>query len=82
MRELAISLKLTPAQLALAWLLNQGPDIVPIPGARSVARLDENAAAMQVSLAAEEQTQLHQILERIRIQRTRYPTQNMGSVNL
>jgi aryl-alcohol dehydrogenase-like predicted oxidoreductase len=44
----------TPAQLALAWLLHQGPQIVPIPGTRSIARLDENAAAAAIVLSADE----------------------------
>ncbi|MEV4497862.1 aldo/keto reductase [Micromonospora arborensis] len=41
----------TPGQLALAWLLAQGPDVVPIPGTRSRARLAENAAAADVQLS-------------------------------
>lgn len=49
-RELAADLDLTPAQLALAWLLHQGPDIVPIPGTRKVARLEENAQAALATL--------------------------------
>ena len=44
----------TPAQLALAWLLAQGDDVVPIPGTRRVERLDENAAAVDVRLSAED----------------------------
>ena len=44
----------TPAQLALAWLLNQGPDIVPIPGTTKVARLEENAAAAAVTFSEAE----------------------------
>ena len=42
----------TPAQLALAWLLAQGPDVVPIPGARRPAHLAENAAAAGLALPA------------------------------
>ncbi len=42
----------TPAQLALAWLLAQNPHIVPIPGTRSIARLDENIGALDVQLSA------------------------------
>ena len=49
-RELAAGLGLTPAQLALAWLLHQGVDIVPIPGTRKAARLDENARAAFATL--------------------------------
>ncbi len=44
----------TPAQLALAWLLAQGDDIVPIPGTRRIERLNENAGAVDVSLTAED----------------------------
>ena len=50
---LARELGITPAQLALAWLLHQGPDIVPIPGTRRPGRLDENAAAAAVRLEPE-----------------------------
>jgi aryl-alcohol dehydrogenase-like predicted oxidoreductase len=42
----------TPAQVALAWLLAQGDDIVPIPGTKRVARLEENAAAVAIGLTA------------------------------
>ncbi len=44
----------TPAQLALAWVLVQGEDIVPIPGTKRVHYLEENLAALQVSLADDE----------------------------
>jgi len=51
--ELARGLHVTPAQLALAWLLHQGPDIVPIPGTRRPERVDENARAAKIHLAPE-----------------------------
>jgi diketogulonate reductase-like aldo/keto reductase len=41
----------TPAQLALAWLLNQGDDVVPIPGTERIDRLEENAAAASLTLS-------------------------------
>lgn len=44
----------TPAQLALAWILNQKPFIVPIPGTRKIERLEENAAAVDIVLSKEE----------------------------
>jgi aryl-alcohol dehydrogenase-like predicted oxidoreductase len=50
LRELAKTLSLTPAQLALAWLLHQGDDMVPIPGTRKIARIDENAKSASVVL--------------------------------
>jgi aryl-alcohol dehydrogenase-like predicted oxidoreductase len=48
----------TPAQLALAWVLAQGEDIVPIPGTRRIARLEENAAAADVELTDDELRQI------------------------
>ena len=47
---LAGDFNLGPAQLALAWLLHQGQDIIPIPGTRSIQRIDENAKAINVEL--------------------------------
>jgi hypothetical protein len=49
-RGLAAVLGITAGQLALAWLLAQGPDVVPIPGTRQAARLAQNAAAADVAL--------------------------------
>jgi aryl-alcohol dehydrogenase-like predicted oxidoreductase len=47
---LAREKRVTPAQLAIAWVLAQGEDIVPIPGSRSIAHLEENAAAVDIEL--------------------------------
>jgi aryl-alcohol dehydrogenase-like predicted oxidoreductase len=52
--ELAADKAVTPAQLALAWVLTQGEDIVPIPGTRRRSRLEENIAALEVELSADE----------------------------
>ena len=49
-REMAREVSLTPAQLALAWLLHQGNDVLTIPGTRKSARIDENARAASVRL--------------------------------
>jgi aryl-alcohol dehydrogenase-like predicted oxidoreductase len=49
-RRLAAELGITPAQLALAWLLHQGDDVVPIPGTRSLQHLDANIAALEIEL--------------------------------
>jgi len=51
----------TPAQVALAWLLAQGDDIVPIPGTKRVARLEENAAAVAIVLTADQLARLSAI---------------------
>ena len=60
-RELATEKGCTPAQLALAWLLAQGEDIVPIPGTKRVKYLDDNLGALDVSLSEGELAQLAEI---------------------
>ena len=52
LREIAEGLGATPGQLALAWLLAQGPDVVPLPGSRNPDRVAENAAAADFQLSA------------------------------
>jgi aryl-alcohol dehydrogenase-like predicted oxidoreductase len=54
LEKIAAEKKCTPAQLVLAWLLAQGQDIVPIPGTKRKARLDENVAALEIRLGKEE----------------------------
>jgi len=44
----------TPAQLALAWLLAQGPDVIPIPGTKQIPRIEENLGAVHVRLTSAE----------------------------
>jgi aryl-alcohol dehydrogenase-like predicted oxidoreductase len=61
-KELAGRKSCTPAQIALAWLLHQGPDIVPIPGTKRQTRLRENVAATSVILSRAELDQLAQAL--------------------
>lgn len=63
-RELAEERGVTPAQLALAWLLAQGDDIVPIPGTRRHQRLAENAAAVTVDLSTVDLARLQAIAPR------------------
>jgi aryl-alcohol dehydrogenase-like predicted oxidoreductase len=53
-KEVAAKKGCTPAQLALAWLLHRGDDIVPIPGTSSIKRLEENAAAADITLSADD----------------------------
>lgn len=71
----------TPAQLALAWLLHRGEDIVPIPGTRKPARLDENAAAARIRLDAAELQRIDDVLATHAVAGTRYPAAGMNSVN-
>jgi aryl-alcohol dehydrogenase-like predicted oxidoreductase len=60
--EMAESKGVTPAQLALAWVLHRGDDIVPIPGTKRVARLEENAAASDIRLDESEVARLEEIV--------------------
>ncbi|MCB2100348.1 MAG: aldo/keto reductase [Rhodobacterales bacterium] len=62
LRDLAAGLSITPAQLALAWLLHQGGDIYPIPGTRKAARVDENLAAAAVTLPADVLAQINVLM--------------------
>ncbi len=62
LKQFAAEKGITAAQLALAWLLAQGEDIVPIPATRSTTRLAENAAAVDVRLDAEDLARIREIL--------------------
>ena len=71
----------TAAQLALAWLLDRGDDIVPIPGTRSSARLDENAGATRIALTDEDRRQIDEVLASNAVVGERYPASNLAAVN-
>ena len=71
----------TPAQLALAWLLSRGPNVVPIPGTRSIVRLDENVAAVAIELSADEQRQIAELLAATPVAGMRYPAAGMAWLN-
>lgn len=80
-QELAQAKGCTPAQLALAWLLHQAPDIVPIPGTRSIKRIDENAGAAHVSLSAADLKQIATVLAEREVVGLRYPEAFMSVLN-
>jgi aryl-alcohol dehydrogenase-like predicted oxidoreductase len=80
--EIARERGCTPAQLAIAWLLHQGEDIVPIPGTRRIERLEENAAATRIALTADELERIDEVLRSTPVAGTRYPEANMSLVNL
>ena len=80
--DLAQARGCTPAQLALAWLLAQGEDIVPIPGTRRIERLDENAQAAFIALDASEIARIAAVLDAHPVAGTRYPADGMAKVNL
>jgi aryl-alcohol dehydrogenase-like predicted oxidoreductase len=71
--ELASQRSVTPAQLALAWVLAKGDDIVPIPGTKSPKRLEENAAAAEVKLSAQDIEELDNAISRDAVRGDRYP---------
>jgi aryl-alcohol dehydrogenase-like predicted oxidoreductase len=73
---------ISAAQLALAWVLSRGPDVVPIPGTRRRARLEENAAATAVILTPAELARLDEALPLGAAAGTRYPEAGMRSVGL
>ena len=75
LRQLAERKGVTPAQIALAWLLAQKPWIVPIPGTTKVQRLEENLAAADVQLTREELRDIDSTVSRINLQGDRYPAE-------
>ena len=79
-QELAAQKNCTPGQLALAWVLAQGDDIVPIPGTKRVAYLEENLGVLNVQLSAQERQQLDEIAPKNVAAGLRYPAQMMSSV--
>lgn len=70
----------TPGQVALAWLLAQHRQIVPIPGTRQRERLEENAASTQVSLSADDVADLNAAAARIGVEGNRYNYLHMGLI--
>ena len=58
----------TPAQLALAWLLSQHKTIVPIPGTRSIERLNENLGALELTLSPTELTEMNHWMNTMGVQ--------------
>ena len=72
----------TPSQLALAWLLHQGDDIVPIPGTKRIKYLEENVGAVGVELTREDLRRIDEIAPKGVAAGTRYPASGMATVNL
>jgi len=70
----------TPAQLVLAWLLSQGPDIVPIPGTKRTERLLENLGAARVELSVDDVARLSEMVPAGAAAGTRYPQGGMAGV--
>jgi aryl-alcohol dehydrogenase-like predicted oxidoreductase len=80
-RELAAAKKVTASQLALAWVLAQGEDIVPIPGTKRVAYLEENAGALDVELTPADLESIEKAAPPDMVVGLRYPEAQMSSLN-
>lgn len=80
-KEIAASKEVTPAQVALAWLLAQQPWIVPIPGTTKLHRLEENLGAAEVQLTPAELTLIEQSLSTIVVHGDRYAASSQRFVN-
>jgi aryl-alcohol dehydrogenase-like predicted oxidoreductase len=78
--EIARSKGCTPAQLALAWVLAQGDDLVPIPGTKRRKYLEENVGALDVTLTAEDLRRIDEVAPKGAAAGTRYPEAMMASV--
>jgi aryl-alcohol dehydrogenase-like predicted oxidoreductase len=81
-RELAAARGCTPAQLALAWVLAQGADIVPIPGTKRRTYLDENLGALGVALGTADLAELDKVFPPDAAAGERYPEAMMKAVNV
>ncbi|WP_152050661.1 aldo/keto reductase [Tautonia marina] len=79
--ELAAAKSCTPGQLAIAWVLAQGDDLVPIPGTKRSQYLDENLGAIKVHLTTEELQRLDAVLPMGSAQGNRYPDRAMQAID-
>ena len=79
--EIAREKNCTPSQLALAWVLAQGEDIVPIPGTKHRKYLEENVGAVDVKLSAEDLRRIDEVAPKGVASGQRYPEHMMELVN-
>ena len=82
MEEIAAEKRCTPSQLALAWVHAQGKDIVPIPGTKRRRYLEENVAALDVSLSADDLRRIDRAAPHGAAAGARYPERAMAAVNV
>lgn len=81
LEALALERGCTPAQLALAWLLDRSARVIALPGTRNVARLHENLAAHDLQLSADERAQLDALFPHGAAHGTRYPAAGMSLID-
>jgi aryl-alcohol dehydrogenase-like predicted oxidoreductase len=80
--QIAAEKKCTPAQLALAWVLAQSNDIVPIPGMRKMKHLEQNLGALNVNLTPQDLKRIDEAFPFNAAAGTRYPEPGMKAVNI
>lgn len=81
-RQLATEKGVTPSQLALAWVLAQGEDVVPIPGTKRRSYLEENVAALSVELSEEDLASIEELAPKGVAAGERYPAEHMSRINV
>jgi len=79
--EIAKEKDATPAQIAIAWLLAQGKDIIPIPGTKRIERLEENIKAVDIELSKDDLKKINDVAPVGAAAGTRYPAAAMNTVN-
>ncbi|KAI4175637.1 MAG: hypothetical protein LQ343_001508 [Gyalolechia ehrenbergii] len=80
LKEIADKKACTPGQLSLAWLMNQGEDIFPIPGTKKIKYLEENMGALEVELTREEDGKIRDAVEKAEVYGTRVAETLMGGL--
>jgi aryl-alcohol dehydrogenase-like predicted oxidoreductase len=80
--EISSEKKCTPAQMALAWVLSQGKDVVPIPGTKHIKYLEDNVGALKVNLTPDDLKNLNEAMPAGAAVGMRYPEAGMQSVNI
>ncbi|UCC49377.1 MAG: aldo/keto reductase, partial [Gemmatimonadota bacterium] len=81
-KEIAAAKDVTPGQLALAWVLVQGDDIVPIPGTTKRANLEQNVVAAEITFTADDLARIDEMAPKGAAAGTRYPEASMRLLGL
>jgi aryl-alcohol dehydrogenase-like predicted oxidoreductase len=82
LKAIAAEKGVTPSQLAIAWLLHQGDDIVPIPGTKRRTHLAENMAAADIDLSADDVARIGAAVKPDAVSGTRYPEKQLGGLGI
>ena len=80
-RQLAAAKGVTPSQLAIAWVLSRGDDVVPIPGTKRRSYLEENVGALEVELTADDLAAIEEVTPRGSVAGERYTPEHMANVD-